>query len=63
MEVLLEDLAERERSVERWISAGEAERRAVLRKLPALLHGLDASATGKANLRPGPGGGLRIEAD
>ena len=61
VEALLDDLAEQERSVERWILAGEAERRAVLRKLPALLHALDASATGKAHLRPGPGGGLRID--
>ena len=62
VEAVLEDLAEQQRSVERWISAGEAERRAVLRKLPALLSALDASATGKAHLRPGPGGSLRVDA-
>jgi hypothetical protein len=61
VDAVLEDLAEQERSIDRWVSAGEAERRAVLRKLPALLQSLDASATGKANLRPGPGGTLRVE--
>lgn len=61
VEALLQDLDEQQRSVERWISAGDAERRAVLRKLPALLQALDGSATGKAHLRPGPGGSLRVE--
>jgi hypothetical protein len=61
VEAVLEDLAEQERAVERWASAGEAEERAVLRKLPALLQALDGSATGRAHLRPGPGGGLRVE--
>ncbi len=51
---------EEDQALRRWVSAGEAEQRAVQRRLPELLQALEASATGKASLRPGPGGGLRV---
>ena len=51
---------EEDQALRRWVSAGESEQRAVQRRLPELLQALQASATGKASLRPGPGGGLRV---
>ncbi len=51
------------RALERWQEASTAERGAVLRKIPSLLQTLDASAIGKAGLRPGPGGTLQIVDD
>ena len=56
-------LEQERRSLARWQETGEAERRAVLRKLPLLLHRLDVSAVGRAGLRPGPGGTLQIVDD
>jgi len=56
-------LEEERRAMERWQDATASEHRAVLRKLPVLLQTLDGSALGKATLRPGPGGTLRIDSD
>ncbi len=56
-------LEKERRALARWQEASAAERRAVLRKVPSLLHTLDASAVGRAGLRPGPGGTLQIVDD
>lgn len=58
-----ETLETERRALERWQAASTAERGAVLRKIPALLQTLDASAIGRAGLRPGPGGTLQIVDD
>ncbi len=55
---------ERERrSLGRWESATRAEARAILRKVAPLLRRMEVSAMGKASLRPGPAGALRIVDD
>jgi hypothetical protein len=55
-----EALEKERRALDRWQEASAAERRAVLRKIRPLLAALDASAIGRAGLRPGPGGTLQI---
>jgi hypothetical protein len=53
-------LVDEREAVLRWRQDGDAERRAIQRKLPALLHKLEISVSGRAVLRPGPGGGLQV---
>jgi len=55
---------DRERAaLTRWEESSEAEARAVLRKVPALIGHTAVSALGRAGLRPGPGGTLQIVDD
>ncbi|MEE2830270.1 MAG: hypothetical protein VX498_13865 [Myxococcota bacterium] len=56
-------LEQERRSLAHWQDAARAEKKAVLRKTPLLLHQLDVSAMGRAGLRPGPGGTLQIVDD